>query len=252
MKEDRPVAFFSIPVDSLPKEQLYFSLRERMRQHQQSSIATVNPEILLQAKKNAKFTETLKKCSYRLVDGFGISFVSFFKYRVTLSRCVGRDALDVCCNLAREFRLTVGIVGGSVGISREAAKKLALAYPDVRFVDLSNNQDIVVNNSGDIEKGSEHIHHSLSQHKIGMVIAGFGVQKQESWILRFLQENQSCLCGIGVGGILDVLAGKIRKAPYIFSVLGLEWFWRLCMQPSRFTRIINAVIVFPFKALVYG
>ncbi len=52
---------------------------------------------------------------------------------------------------------------------------------------------------------------------------------------------------IGIGGALDFLTGKIKRAPLFFRKIGLEWFWRLIKQPVRLKRIVNAVIVFPLK-----
>ena len=45
------------------------------------------------------------------------------------------------------------------------------------------------------------------------------------------------LC-IGAGGSLDVLAGTVKRAPEIFIKLNLEWFYRLCKQPSRIGRFM--------------
>jgi N-acetylglucosaminyldiphosphoundecaprenol N-acetyl-beta-D-mannosaminyltransferase len=38
---------------------------------------------------------------------------------------------------------------------------------------------------------------------------------------------------IGVGGSFDVLAGFIARAPHAVQKLGMEWFWRLAMEPRK-------------------
>jgi N-acetylglucosaminyldiphosphoundecaprenol N-acetyl-beta-D-mannosaminyltransferase len=38
---------------------------------------------------------------------------------------------------------------------------------------------------------------------------------------------------MGVGGAFDVLAGFIRRAPLWAQSCGLEWFWRLLMEPRK-------------------
>ena len=38
---------------------------------------------------------------------------------------------------------------------------------------------------------------------------------------------------MGVGGSFDVLAGFIRRAPRVLQVMGLEWAWRLMMEPRK-------------------
>lgn len=42
----------------------------------------------------------------------------------------------------------------------------------------------------------------------------------------------------GQGGTLDYEAGNIRRAPKIIQKCGIEWLWRLILQPSRITRMI--------------
>jgi len=51
---------------------------------------------------------------------------------------------------------------------------------------------------------------------------------------------------LGVGGSFDVLAGFIRRAPRWMQASGLEWLWRLAMEPRRLWRrylVTNAIFV---------
>ena len=57
---------------------------------------------------------------------------------------------------------------------------------------------------------------------------------------------------MGVGGTFDFLAGAKRRAPRMLRALGLEWVWRLALEPRRIGRIGRAVIVFPWLVLRYG
>jgi N-acetylglucosaminyldiphosphoundecaprenol N-acetyl-beta-D-mannosaminyltransferase len=54
---------------------------------------------------------------------------------------------------------------------------------------------------------------------------------------------------IGVGGTFDYLAGKVPRAPHFIRRIGLEWAFRLAMQPIRWRRIIDAVPAFLFTVL---
>ena len=72
---------------------------------------------------------------------------------------------------------------------------------------------------------------------VGVVVflAAFGAGRQE----RFLDEHLGeigAAAGIGVGGVLDFLAGRVRRAPAVVRSLGLEWAWRLMLQPWRLRR----------------
>ena len=53
---------------------------------------------------------------------------------------------------------------------------------------------------------------------------------------------------MGLGGVLDVYAGNVKRAPKLFQRLGLEWLYRAITQPSRFKRILK-LPVFLFAAV---
>ena len=42
---------------------------------------------------------------------------------------------------------------------------------------------------------------------------------------------------MGLGGVLDVFAGNVQRAPESWQKLGLEWLYRLMKQPSRIGRM---------------
>ena len=55
---------------------------------------------------------------------------------------------------------------------------------------------------------------------------------KEVWSERYRDRLQVPVI-LGVGGSFDVVAGFIRRAPRLFQSLGLEWFWRLMMEPRK-------------------
>jgi N-acetylglucosaminyldiphosphoundecaprenol N-acetyl-beta-D-mannosaminyltransferase len=68
-----------------------------------------------------------------------------------------------------------------------------------------------------------------------LVAAAYGAGRQE----RFLRDHLGTMrarAGIGVGGTLDYLAGTVRRAPGPVRRAGLEWLWRLALEPRRWRR----------------
>jgi len=82
-----------------------------------------------------------------------------------------------------------------------------------------------------------------------IVLVGLGAPKQERWIARHADAFPSVRVMIGVGGAFDMWAGSRRRAPRAFRRLGLEWLWRLTLEPRRLPRIIRATVVFPVLAV---
>ena len=53
---------------------------------------------------------------------------------------------------------------------------------------------------------------------------------------------------MGIGGSLDAFVGDAPRAPKWLLDLGLEWFYRLIMQPWRY-RAMLPLPVFAFKII---
>ena len=69
-----------------------------------------------------------------------------------------------------------------------------------------------------------------------IVFVCLGAPLQEKWIDRHKNELNARVA-MGIGGSLDVFAGKAERAPEFFCKTGLEWFYRLCKEPQRAGRM---------------
>jgi N-acetylglucosaminyldiphosphoundecaprenol N-acetyl-beta-D-mannosaminyltransferase len=78
-----------------------------------------------------------------------------------------------------------------------------------------------------------------------MIFVAFGHPKQEYWIeqMRILFPQALLMA---VGGTFSTFSGVLPQPPLIMSRFGLEWLFRLIVEPHRIFRIWNAVVVFPF------
>lgn len=242
---------FSIHLTPHTRESFLRSCQRLLSEGVDISIATVNPEILLRAKKDNTFRETLSSCTLRIVDGFGISFVSFMKYGYGLPRLTGTEAVEQLVIIAKHQSLVIGVVGGRRGRAALAVKYLEKIYPSVKFVDVLEGQDCQVNSQGHFLTGEKSFSEGINKHTVNILLVAFGAEKQESFILQQLQKYPQLRIGIGIGGLIDVWSGNIKRPPNVFSRLGIEWLWRLFQEPRRFTRILNAVIVFPIQAFFF-
>ena len=83
-----------------------------------------------------------------------------------------------------------------------------------------------------------------------VLLVGVGAPKQDLWISKNLKDLKAGVA-IGVGGTIDFIAGEQKRAPVSVRRVGLEWFWRLVLQPFRIKRIINAIVLFPFYVSLY-
>ena len=64
-----------------------------------------------------------------------------------------------------------------------------------------------------------------------IVLVGIGCPKQEWWMARHAAAIPAVL--LGVGAAFDFHSGRVRQAPPLMQRAGLEWLFRLCMEPRR-------------------
>jgi len=75
---------------------------------------------------------------------------------------------------------------------------------------------------------------------IDILFVAFGAPKQEFWISENLDKIPVKIA-IGVGGAFDYISGKIPRAPFFVRKLGMEWLFRLLVQPWRIKRQLSLI-----------
>lgn len=91
---------------------------------------------------------------------------------------------------------------------------------------LQTNQDV----ASDLVAG-------LQQLKPNLVLLGLGFPIQEQLMARIVgQLDQGVLIGEGGTFDYDSFGGKRRRAPAWMRKLGIEWLWRLILEPKRWRR----------------
>ena len=81
-----------------------------------------------------------------------------------------------------------------------------------------------------------------------LLFVAYGAVRQEKWIARNLSGLDVGMA-IGVGGVLDFMSGHVRRAPAVVRRAGLDWLFRLAVQPARLRRQATTIPVFLSLAL---
>jgi N-acetylglucosaminyldiphosphoundecaprenol N-acetyl-beta-D-mannosaminyltransferase len=199
-------------------------------------VVTANSEILLHAKRDKAYRDILNKADLRVADGVGLTLVARLRGH-KLHRVTGVDLAEALAKIATK----VALIGGAGDTAERALKHL-----NVPGIALQGGQ---VNNDGTGDATNDENIHRLILEAPDVVLVAFGHPKQERWIANNLASLPSVRRIIGVGGTFDYWAGNVRRAPKWIRTIGLEWLFRLFVEPRRLRRMWDAVIVFPFLAL---
>ncbi|MFA5644343.1 MAG: WecB/TagA/CpsF family glycosyltransferase [Patescibacteria group bacterium] len=239
--------------------------------NEQHYITTPNPEIILKAQEDEELFYILNKSSLAIADGFGLKLAGLLSGK-WVRRLTGVTALLEILKIAEEKEKKVLIVNNKNGLSssEEIESALSKKYPKLNFLIENCSFDFSVNAKKELisfdflkdniftkiaKKIEKKINDKLEflvpdkllDYSPDVLICNFGAPYQEKFIFHNLGKLPTVKAAIGIGGALDFLTGKIKRAPKILRYLGLEWLWRLVKQPQRYKRIFRAIFVFPIK-----
>lgn len=207
-------------------------------------IVTTNPEFIIEATKDNEFKKILNEADLSLADGFGIKLVSWLKGK-NIKRISGVDLMLRICQIAEQKNSSIFLLGSLEDTAERAALKLVEKFNNLNIVGAEEGIKFKIQNLDYIKKNEELLKR-INKVKPDIIFVAFGAPKQEKWIYENKAKIPSLKLAMGVGGTFDFIAKKIKRAPKIWRLAGLEWLWRLIMQPWRLFRIIKAVIYFPY------
>lgn len=223
------IDILSIPIWNVTMEEARTLAFKCIDEGRAASIATANAEMVMRAQTDPELAHILQHADLVVPDGAGVLWAAEqqgkkFKERVT--------GVDLACSLLQEAaarQTAVYLFGGAPGIAEQAAANVQQQFGSL---------NIVGTHSGFFSADEEgHIIEDIRNQGTRILLVALGVPKQEKWISEHLYELGPCVC-MGVGGTLDVLAGKAGRAPKWMQDNRLEWLYRLLKEPTRFKRML--------------
>lgn len=197
-------------------------------------IFTPNPEQVMLAQKDAEFASALKFADVLIPDGAGLVAASRFlalcgKGTAVSGRISGIDLFQSIVERFPETRLA--IIGGRTDAGVSVSGRLIPSCSAYKHVESPTEEE---------EKA---VVAFLKKEKPEVVFVAFGAPYQELWSLRHRAqlEKHGVKVVLVVGGAVDVLSGKLKRAPGLLRSLGLEWLFRLIQEPWRWKRQLNLI-----------
>lgn len=241
-----------VKIDNLSYAEIIKKIQDFLDSNKNNYLVTINPEFIIEASYDQKFKNILNDADLKIVDGFGLVLASWLKGKNIKKRLAGSDMILEICRIAEQNNCAVFLLGG-LGITAQlAGDNLKKQFPKLNIVgaeegvlitdDLKSITDNQNNNNVNLIK-------RINLVKPSIIFVAFGAPKQEKWIKENLAKMPSTRLALGVGGTFDYLAGKTPRAPHFMRNLGLEWLFRLILQPWRLKRIFRAVFVFLWLVL---
>ena len=252
------VALLGIRIDQITRTKLPNIFRDYFDTPGQFAVFTPNSEMMVETQRDATFRDILNTGALNLCDTMGVALASRVLYPYQkLERVTGMDALDDLLAFAAHEQKTVFLLGAEYSETVTKAKVQAeKKFPGIRITGVHPGPSMWF--SYDDVGSHLHIEKKINDAAIDQIIdeapdilvVAFGQHKQERWIHQYLKQLPSVKIAIGVGQGIDVLAGKVTRAPKILQQIGLAWVWRFATHPWRIKRIWHATVIFTWYVLV--
>ena len=190
----------------------------------------VTPDALaaLRSRTDARYRKIVRNAGLVLPDGAGLMGALRLLNTPIQERIPGVEFTEHLCRRAAYEGWSIWLMGGKPGVAEAAADVLRTKYPGLIIAGTCDGYFT--------ESQSPAICDEIASSGARILFVGLGVPKQEYW----LDENivkTGAIVGMGIGGSMDVLSGKLSRAPKIWQKLYLEWLYRTIQEPWRWKRI---------------
>ncbi len=192
-------------------------------------IVAPNTEFIMRAQEDREFFDILKQAELATPDSVGVMIGGKLQKKPFKERIPGQAYFREIFRLAEKEGWTIYLLGGKDDVPYKAKNKLQNDFPNAKIVGV---------HEGFFEKDSEDdVIKEINSLKPNILFVAMGAPRQEKWIFRNRDRLQVDVA-TGQGGTFDYEAGKIRRAPKWIQKIGMEWLWRLILQPSRIIRML--------------
>lgn len=236
------ITILGVPIDRITRDEAGNITENLIKESSKSCkmIFAPNVEFIMYAQKDEEYFNILKQSSLSTPDSIGVIIGAKLQKKSFKERIPGQSYFRKIIELSNEKGYSIYMLGGKPGIAEVAKENLEKLFPNV---------NIVGTHHGYFDENEEkEVIKEINRLEPNVLFVALGAPKQEKWIYEHRNELKVDVAA-GQGGTYDYEAGRIKRAPVFIQKIGMEWFWRLCREPSRIKRQL-VLPVYLFKLLL--
>lgn len=222
-EHNNKVSLLNVEIDNLSKNQLLECLNHGV-------VFTPNVDHMMKLQHDSSFYNAYTQADYKICDSQILMYASRFLGQPIQEKISGSDFFPYFCNFHRDnSSIRIFLLGGKPGVADKARHK----------INHSLGREIIIGSHspsfGFIKQPIEcqEILQLINQYKPTVLAIGVGAPTQEKWICQFKDQLPSVKIFLAVGATLDFEAGNKSRSPKWMSHFGLEWCYRLVLEPKR-------------------
>lgn len=233
-QQHRRISILGLPVDAITYDQWLALIGSWITVKQQQlflparHVCTTNPEFMMMAQRDVNFRNILQRADLCVPDGIGIVLAARWLGQPLPGRVTGSDGVPKIAERAAQEGWKLFFLGAAPGVADKAADVLRARYPNLQIVGSYSGSPAPEEEDMLVEM--------VNASGADILFVAYGAPEQDKWIARNLPRLKVAMA-MGVGGTFDFIAGVVPRAPEWMQRLGLEWLFRLILQPWRIKRM---------------
>jgi N-acetylglucosaminyldiphosphoundecaprenol N-acetyl-beta-D-mannosaminyltransferase len=188
------------------------------------TVITANASHLCMMRHDPELARACSAAHLTVADGMSVVWALRASGQPVPERVAGVDLMARLLVAAGEHQLSVYFLGAKREVVTALVEKSRVQHPSIKIAGFRDGYFGCDDHPGIVEE--------IRSSQADILFVGMPSPVKETWCERYRQHLDVPVI-MGVGGSFDVLAGFIRRAPRWAQAAGLEWFWRLLMEPRK-------------------
>lgn len=243
---DGPARVLGLPLARLDRARLLEAVDDLIRSGGASYVITANLNYAMLTDRHPDLRPINAGAAFVVADGMPLVWMSRLRGTPLPGRVAGSDLVFDLSRLAAERGYGLFLLGAAPGVADRAAANLRARYPGLRVVGVESppfREPTASEEAALIAR--------IREARPDILIVCLGQPKGERWIARHVEALGVPLC-IQLGASVDFAAGRVRRAPRWMQAAGLEWAFRLALEPRRLAGRYLSNGLFLLRHLIAG
>ncbi|MBW8863800.1 MAG: WecB/TagA/CpsF family glycosyltransferase [Verrucomicrobia bacterium] len=224
-----PIAMLGVVFNNLSLPATVARIEKMIAARTPRYIVTANVDFLVQSQRDAELHRALLDAHLVVCDGTPLVWASRLLGNPLPERVAGSDLVPELISVAAKKGYRLFFLGATPGANEQAIANVRKQFPNLdisgysppfRPLSAVDNEEIIAR---------------IRAARPDILCVAFGCPKAEKWMVANLN-SLGVPVTIGVGGTIDFLAGRLKRAPLWMQRAGIEWLFRLWQEPRRLFR----------------
>jgi len=185
---------------------------------------------IMECQRDPELLEIYQRAAMCAPDGMPTVWLGWAHGHKSMDRCYGPGLmLEVLAQSVKQGTRHY-LYGGDEGVAEQLRDLLVERFPGLLVVGAETPPFRALTRSED-----EAVVTRIAEARADIVWVGLSTPKQDRWMAEHVGRIHAPVL-LGVGAAFDFHTGRVRQAPRPIQRAGLEWAFRLAMEPRRLWR----------------